>query len=107
MSESHVCTIDKALSDDSVKIYKLYSYEEGQKKSVTIGKIINSKYSPLLESDLVNPNNEEVKCNVEAEVNIYRDDDYVYYYKVNKSDIGCLILNLDEDITNLPDGCEG
>ena len=104
-NENAVCTVNKALSDN-VKIYKLYEFDEyGHKNNITLEKIINSKYIPLLGSDLVNPNNEGVECDVDTIVNIYRDDDYVYYYKISKSDIGCLTLNLDEYITNLPDGC--
>lgn len=94
-----VCTISKALND-SVKVYKTSS-------SVTLDTIINSKYSPLLEEDLVNPNNEDAECKLAATVNIYRDDDYVYYYKTNKNELGCLTLDLDGYITNLPEECNG
>lgn len=94
-----VCTISKALND-SVKVYKTSS-------SVTLDTIINSKYSPLLNEDLVNPNNEDAKCKLDATVNIYRDEDYVYYYKMKKGELDCLTIDLDGYITNLPEGCNG
>lgn len=93
-----VCTISKALND-SVKVYKT--------SSVTLDTIINSKYSPLLNEDLVNPNNEDANCNINASVDIYRDEDYVYYYKMKKGELNCLTIDLDGYITNLPEGCNG
>lgn len=92
-----VCTIDKTLKT-GVKVY-------GTGSNVTISTVINSTYSPLLESDLVNPNNEGVECYFDAPVKIYRDEDYVYYYKLKKEDLDCLTMNLDGYITNLPDNC--
>ena len=98
-SSTGVCTINKALKDN-VKVYKTSS-------SVTLNTIINSKYSPLLNEDLVNPNNEGVECYLAAPVYIYRDDDYVYYYKMKKGDLDCLTMDLEGYITNLPEGCNG
>lgn len=95
-SSTSVCTIDKALKDN-VKVYKTSSV-------VTLDTIINSKYSPLLNEDLVNPNN-EANCNINASVDIYRDEDYVYYYKMKKGNLNCLTIDLDGYITNLPDKC--
>ena len=96
--DREVCTISKALNDN-VKVYKTSS-------SVTLDTIINSKYSPLLNEDLVNPNN-EANCNINASVDIYRDEDYVYYYKMKKGNLDCLTIDLDGYITNLPEGCNG
>lgn len=44
----------------------------------------------LSENDYVNAGNKDVSCNKEAEIEVYRDSDYVYCYKVNKSSLGCL-----------------
>ena len=96
--DNEVCTISKALNDN-VKVYKTSS-------NVNLDTIINSKYSPLLEEDLVNPNN-EANCNINASVDIYRDEDYVYYYKMKKGNLNCLTIDLDGYITNLPEGCNG
>ena len=90
---TYVCEISK--TNGKVKLYK--------GNDITFRNIINSKYSPLMESDLVNPANEKVDCNTNVSVTIYRDEDYVYYYKIRKSDFGCLLDN-DRYITNLSDG---
>ena len=86
----------------SVNLYK-------NTTSITFNNIINSDYSPLVASDLVNPNNEEAICNKNAPVTIFRDGDYVYYYLMKKSDFQCLKnVNIDDSmdiinyITNLP-----
>ena len=75
---------------------------------VDLGTVIGSSFSPLKASELVNPNNKDAICNSNAKVRIYRDDDYVYYYKMAKSadnnSIGCLTLDLGGYITNLPGG---
>ena len=65
--------------------------------------------------DFVNPKNGD-KCNTGATISIYRDEDFVYYYKVIKNDLGCL-TNVTDDtattgvdesiITNLPSTCAG
>ena len=70
--------------------------------------VINSSFSPLLVEDLINPKN-EMRCNPNnVTVKIYRDDDYVYYYKVNRTGSGGFdCLTLDGEITNLPSGCNG
>ena len=73
--------------------------------------IINSSYHPISERDFVNPGNEDIVCNKNAAITIYRDDDYIYYYSINKSSLNCLknIGNIDGKvystvISNLPEG---
>lgn len=84
----------------SVKVYKVVT---------DFSNVINSEYHPITQSDLVNPAKREVSCSDASliEINIYRDDDYVYYYKINKSEFGCL-LNTSGDyssvISDLPEG---
>ena len=95
-SNTEVCIIAK--KHGNVKVYK-------SSDNLTFNDIINSRYSPLTESDIKNPANETVKCDLGAAVNIYRDGDYVYYYKVEKSNLKCLIDN--DIITNLPSSCTG
>ncbi len=73
--------------------------------SLTFEDVINSDYKPLTAAEMVNPANEDVICNLSAPVSIYIDDDYVYYYRVKKSDLGC--LKGEGYITNLPSGCAG
>lgn len=96
-STTKTCTLNK--THGKVNVYK-----SDNDIPLTFDDIINSSYSPLVEQDLVNPANEEVKCNSNVVVNIYRDDDYVYYYKVSRDDFGC--LKNGGYITNLPSECK-
>jgi len=89
---TYACTISK--SHGNVNVYKA--------TGSTIDSVINSSYNPLTEKDLVNPANEEVTCNKYAPITVYRDDDYVYYYKIEKSGFSC--LKTTGYITNLPSG---
>ncbi len=109
-SDTEVCTIAK--KHGNVKVYK--SSDNLSLKNIITPKSVatndtekrlNSTYSPLTESDIVNPANETVKCNLNAPVSIYRDSDYVYYYKINKSDLNCLINS--GTIDSLPSSCAG
>ena len=73
---------------------------------LTFEDVINSEYSPLTEADLVNPANKDkdnYQCHSDAHLDIYRDSNYVYYYKISKRALGC--LNETGNITNLPEGC--
>lgn len=79
---------------------KLYKAED----TLNFQAVIDSSYSPLTENDLHNPankNKDNYNCNTDGTLEIYRDGDYVYYYKISKSSFGC--LNGTGDITNLPD----
>lgn len=40
--------------------------------------------------DYVDPGNKEVPCDTEAPIEVYRDSDFVYCYKVEKNALGCL-----------------
>ncbi len=80
---------------------------------ITFNDVINSEYVPLLASDLVNPANKDsndtehpYECKADGIVTIYRDTDYVYYYKIAKDSFECLNNNTGF-ITNLPSGCNG
>lgn len=92
-----VCEIHK--THGIVKVYK-------NTETLTFKDVINSDYKPLTESDLINPANKEVKCNSQARIYIYRDDDYVFYYKINPADFDCLLGEVDM-ITDLPSDCQG
>ena len=85
--------------DDALKIYIA---------NLTFEDVINSTYKPIMREDVVNPankNKDNYECNVYGKLDIYRDDDYVYYYKIDKSSFGC--LNTEGSISNLPDSCNG
>lgn len=99
-----VCTIDKT-HKSGVKVYKTNKDKNGD--FLTFNSVINSSYHPISESDMHNPANKDKDnylCNTFGILNIYRDDDYVYYYKIEKSSFDC--LNGVGSITNLPSGCD-
>lgn len=63
--------------------------------SVSIDKAIISfqnliDYKILTDDDFVNAGNKENVCKSTAEIEVYKDSDYVYCYKVNKGQLGCL-----------------
>ena len=92
---SPICTISKKLG--TAQVYKA---------TVSFKNVIDSEYAPLVEKDLVNPANLDVSCNASSSipVDVYYDSDRVYYYRVAKSDFGC--LKTTGYITNLPSGCD-
>ena len=92
------CTIAKRFGNSNI-------YKNTTSSSVTLQKVIDSEYTPLEASDLVNPANQKT-CKLNVAVNIYRDDDYVYYYRLKKSSLNCL-NDTTGYITNLPSGCAG
>lgn len=99
-----VCTIEKSIHPNEVGIYKV-------NKIIKFKDITNSKYKPLTEKDMINPAN-KVKCNINAEIHIYADSDFAYYYKFTGSDLKCLskntgvISNLPDECCNLLEGCD-
>ena len=79
--------------------------------SISFGDIISSEYHPIVEKDLINPANEKLCSSDLSVIDIYRDDDYVYYYYIDKDSLhesdGSLSCFLDSDlkyISNLPNG---
>ena len=66
--------------------------------------ITSSKYKPLTEKDMINPANKGKECNIDAEIHIYADSDFAYYYKFTGSELECLSKNTGV-ISNLPKGC--
>ena len=105
-TNASVCTLSK--THGNVRVYKalIDTNFDG-----TFLSVINSKYNPITKTELVNPankGNDNYQCfsnDNYGTLNIYRDDDYVYYYKIDKADFKC--LNSTGFITNLPSGCNG
>ena len=87
-------TLEKSYNP-SVKVYRV---------NTNFKAVIDSEFKPIMQSDLVNPANEDVACNSanNIDITIYRDEDFVYYYSVNKSEFGC--LKGTGLISNLPEG---
>ena len=104
-----VCTIEKSIHPNGVGI-GIYEVKN-EVKTITFRDITNSKYKPLTKGDMINPAN-KVKCNIDAEIHIYADSDFAYYYKFTGSDLTCLskntgvISNLPEECCNLLEGCD-
>ena len=59
-----------------------------QKGVITINDII--KDGILTQKDFVNAGNKEISCNTAAEVEVYKDSDFVYCYKMKKNSLNCL-----------------
>ena len=91
-SKTAVCTLNK--THGKSKVYK-------SSDNITLNSVINSEFHPITQDDLVNPVNSS-KCDKNTIVNIYRDEDYVYYYEID-GDMGCLINT--NNISILPEEC--
>lgn len=83
---------------------KSFGVRNVYKVSTTFDNIIDSQYKPITQDDLVNPANKDVACANASNIaiNIYRDEDYVYYYSVDKSEFDCLTKS--GVISSLPEG---
>ena len=69
-----------------------------QKGVITINDII--KDGILTQKDFVNAGNKDATCNTDAEVEVYKDSDFVYCYKVAKDSLGCLTDEYKNKITD-------
>ena len=78
----------KTGSNGTVSIYK---------GTITVQNIINDKI--ITAEDYINPGNKEVQCNKNAEIEVYRDSDYVYCHKVKKDALDCLSKEFKYSIT--------
>lgn len=54
----------------------------------TINDLIQNKL--ITQKNYINPNNKSVTCNTNANIEIYKDSDLVYCYKVKSSSLSCL-----------------
>lgn len=69
-------------SDTKIQTVDVY------KGTITMKDIINE--SIITQNDYKNPGNENEKCNENAEIEVYRDSDYVYCHKIKKDSLECL-----------------
>ena len=67
------------------------------KDIITINEIIEGNL--ISESDYINAGNKDVKCNINAEIEVYKDSDYVYCHKVKKESLACLTKEYKDSIT--------
>ena len=86
---SFSCKSDRCEGTKTVNEKDTYNitYQMG---TITINDIINDDI--LTQKDFVNAgnNNKNVSCEPNAEVEVYKDSDFVYCYKVHKDSLGCL-----------------
>ena len=97
---NHLCSFTKTIGTET-QTSELYVVN----KNLTFNNVINSTYKPILKSELVNPANKgksNYECNSTGTLKIYRDSEYVYYYKISKASFNC--LNKTGNISNLPSG---
>lgn len=84
---SFSCNSDRCEGTKTVNEKDTYNitYQMG---TITINDIINDGI--LTQKDFVNAGNKDATCNTTAEVEVYKDSDFVYCYKVHKDSLGCL-----------------
>lgn len=54
----------------------------------------------MSEKDYINPGNKEVECPITAQIEVYRDSEYVYCHKIKKDSLGCLTNEYQNTIMN-------
>ena len=66
-------------------------------KDITINDIINTKL--LFQENYINAGNKGKSCNNNAIIEVYKDSDYVYCYKLKKTSLNCLTEEYQNSIT--------
>ena len=89
-STTKYCTIAK-------RTYNVSAYKNTS--TVKFSDIINGSMSSF---DFVNPVNKDVTCNDQATINIFKDEDQVYYYSFNLSNLSCMKYRTSGTISTLP-----
>ena len=67
------------------------------KGTITVQNIINDNLLSI--EDYINAGNKGVSCSTSAEIEVYKDSDYVYCYKVKKESLDCLTDRYKSSIT--------
>lgn len=84
LDSSTVQTIKKVISSngktEDVNVYQLKLKDDS---NIDFSNVINTGF--LKKRDFINPKN-EFKCDDSVEIDIYRDEDFVYYYSYDLSD---------------------
>lgn len=83
---------------------KVYEILKDDNTGFKFNDIIDSNYHALTIDEFVNPANDDVDCNLDANIKIYLDDDYIYYYYVDKDSLNCLLNNHTKVRETLDDG---
>lgn len=88
----------------SNKLNKSFGDRIVYRTEINFSEVINSRYKPITEDDLVNPANKDVDCVIPNSIYIYKDEDFVYYYSIDMDDFLC--FKGSGYIKNLPEGYE-
>lgn len=80
-----------------VNIYKGRILENGIERIIVVNDIIVDNL--LSQENYINAGNKNIQCNSNAEIEVYKDSDYVYCYKVKKESLGCLTDRYKNSIT--------
>lgn len=68
-----------------------------QKGTITVSNIIDSGNSGILtQKDFINAGNKDAECNTNAQIEVYKDSDFVYCYKMPITNLTCLSDNYKE-----------
>ena len=88
-----------------VDIYKGRIIENNIERIIVVNDIIDANllsiedYVNAGNKDYINPETNKKSCITSAEIEVYRDSDYVYCYKVKKESLGCLTDRYESSIT--------
>lgn len=84
LNEIEYTTVGNGRKTENGKKYDI-TYQMG---TITINDIINDGI--ITKKDFVNAGNKETTCKTSAVVEVYKDSDFVYCYKMHKDSLGCL-----------------
>ena len=84
LNEIEYTTVGNGKKTENGKEYDI-TYQMG---TITINDIINDGI--ITKKDFVNAGNKETTCKTSAVVEVYKDSDFVYCYKMHKDSLGCL-----------------
>ena len=89
---SFSCNSDKCDGTKTVNEKDTYNitYQMGIIKIEAMIENETNKNGVITQKDFVNAGNKDATCNTTAEVEVYKDSDFVYCYKVHKDSLGCL-----------------
>ena len=80
-------TFNGSFTGNKSKGESSYEVQIAKGTETTMSDVINDKI--ITASDYINPSN-KIACNINAEIEVYRDEDFVYCHKVKKDSLGCL-----------------
>lgn len=89
----------------NITIYKGKRKENDIEREIIVNDIINDDllsiedYVNAGNKDYINPETNTKGCKTSAQIEVYRDSDFVYCHKVKKDSLGCLTKEYKDSIT--------